>query len=365
MNKPEIVSKLRRGSVGEEVQPVKVTTTTSLTAHAAVIGIFVLALIAALELARPVLIPAVSALIVTLTLGPLAARADRMGIPNVASAFALWLLVLLVFYGALALIATPVVEWIGKAPQIGESIQQKLHVLDGPIQSLQQLRDALLPENAKGGLGVDLVGFVKPVLEVVAPGIGQILIFFGSLFFMLLGRSQMRRAMVDMVRSRDAKLSVLKALNESEHDLTSYLSTVATINLCIGIGAGLIAWGTGMPSPLAWAVLGFILNFIPYIGALMIEAAMFLVGLVVFPTVGQALIAPLLYLVMGTIEGHFITPSIMGRQLTLHPLTVFMSLVFWTWLWGPIGAFLSVPLLIIGVVVAGHVFPDDEPALPD
>jgi predicted PurR-regulated permease PerM len=203
------------------------------------------------------------------------------------------------------------------------------------------------------------------VLEIVAPCIGQMLIFFGSLFFMLLGRAQMRRRMVEMVGSRNAKLSVLKILNEAEHELTHYLSTVAIINLCVGIGAGLIALATGMPSPLAWAVLGFILNFIPYIGALMMEAAMFLVGLVVFPSVGQALIAPVLYLTMGTLEGHFITPSIMGRQLTLHPLTVFMSLVFWTWLWGPIGAFLSVPLLIVAVVVSGHVFPDDEPALPD
>jgi predicted PurR-regulated permease PerM len=366
MNKPEIVSKLRqRGALGEPEKPVEVTSTISLIAHAALIGIFVLALIAALDVARPILVPAVSAFIVTLTLGPLAARAERMGIPNVATALALWLLVLLVFYGALALIAAPVVEWIGKAPEIGQNIQQKLHVLDGPLQRLQQLRNALMSSSAGGGLGVDLVAFVKPVLEVVAPGIGQMLIFFGSLFFMLLGRTQLRRTMVDMVRSRDAKLSVLKMLNESEHDLTHYLSTIAIINLCVGIGAGLIAFATGMPSPLAWAVLGFVLNFIPYIGALMIEVAMFLVGLVVFPSLGHALIAPVLYLAMGTLEGHFITPSIMGRQLTLHPLTVFLSLVFWTWLWGPIGAFLSVPLLIVALVIASHLFPDDEPALPD
>jgi predicted PurR-regulated permease PerM len=334
-------------------------------AQFALLGIFAILLIVAFSLARPILIPAVSALIVTLMLGPLAARADRIGVPNVAITFALWILVIVVVYGALALIAAPVVDWIGKAPQIGESIQQKLQVLNGPLTRLQQLRNALLPANAGNGLGVDLVGFVKPVLEVVAPGIGQMLVFFGSLFFMLLGRTQLRRTMVDMVGSREAKLNVLKILNEAERDLTSYLSTIALINLCVGIGAGLIAFATGMPSPLAWAVLGFILNFIPYIGSLMMEVAMFLVGLVVFPTVGQALIAPVLYLAMGTLEGHFITPSIMGRQLTLHPLTVFMSLVFWTWLWGPVGAFLSVPLLILAVVVIGHVFPDDEPALPD
>ena len=366
MNKPEILSKMRhRGALGEEEKPPEVTTTMSLTAHGAVIGIFTLALIAALSVGRPILVPAVSAFVITLMLGPLTARAERLGIPNVATAFALWLLVLIVVYGLLALLAAPVVEWIGKAPEIGRNVQQKLEVLNGPIASLQELRNALLPSGSDAGLGVDLVAFVKPVVEVVAPGIGPMLIFFGSLFFMLVGRRQMRHMMVALVRSRDSKLSVLKILNDAEHDLTSYLSTIALINVCVGIGAGAIAYGTGMPNPIAWAVLGFILNFIPYIGALLMELAMFLVGLVAFQTLGHALIPPLLYLAMGTLEGHFITPGIMGRQLTLHPLTVFLSLVFWTWLWGPIGAFLAVPLLIIGVVAIEQIFSRDEPALPE
>lgn len=365
MTKPEIVSKLRqRGALGDDEKPIEVTTSMSVTAHGAVIGIFVLMLIAAFSLARPILLPAVSAFVLTLMLGRLAARAERMGVPNVATALLLWLLVIVVVYGSLALLAAPLLEWVGRAGEIGASIQQKLEVLNGPLSRLQDLRNALLPHGG-AGLGVDIAGFVKPVFEIVAPGIGQMLIFLGTLFFMLLGRAQMRRMMVAVARTREAKLNVLKMLNETEQDLTSYFGTIAMINLCVGLGAGLIAWATGMPSPLAWAVLGFILNFIPYIGALMMELAMFLVGLVVFPTLTQALIPPLLYLVMGTLEGHFITPSIMGRQLTLHPLTVFLSLVFWTWLWGPIGAFLAVPLLIVGVVAAEHIMPKEEPALPE
>jgi predicted PurR-regulated permease PerM len=140
---------------------------------------------------------------------------------------------------------------------------------------------------------------------------------------------------------------------------------VAIINFVVGIAAGVIAWLVGLPDPVAWAVLGFILNFIPYIGALLMEAALFFVGLVTFPTLSYALVAPLLFVVFATIEGHFITPSIVGRRLTLNPLTVFLSLVFWTWLWGPVGAFLAVPLLIVGLVAVGHLFPSDDPALPE
>jgi predicted PurR-regulated permease PerM len=121
---------------------------------------------------------------------------------------------------------------------------------------------------------------------------------------------------------------------------------------------------TGLPDPVAWAVLAFILNFIPYVGALIMEAALLMVGLVTFPTLAQALVAPLIFLVLATLEGHFITPSIMGRRLTLNALTVFLALVFWTWLWGPVGAFLAVPLLIVALVAIGHLFPENEPELP-
>jgi predicted PurR-regulated permease PerM len=153
-------------------------------------------------------------------------------------------------------------------------------------------------------------------------------------------------------------------MNDIEQNLTGYLSIVAVINVAVGICGGVAAWVAGLPDPVAWAVLGFILNFIPYIGALIMEAALFMVGLVTFPTLTQALIAPLLFLALATLEGHFITPSIMGRTLTLNPLTVFLSLIFWTWLWGPIGAFLAVPLLIMALVVIDHLFPEDSRELP-
>jgi predicted PurR-regulated permease PerM len=85
---------------------------------------------------------------------------------------------------------------------------------------------------------------------------------------------------------------------------------------------------------------------------------------VTFPTLGQALVAPAGFIALTTLEGHFITPAIMGRRLTLNPLNVFLALAFWTWLWGPIGAFLAVPLLITAWVVMNHLFPTPEINLP-
>ena len=333
-------------------------------AQASTIGMFIILFVAALSLARPVLLPVASAFVVTMMLGPLSSRAERYRVPALLSAIVFWLLVIAAFYGVILLLAAPAVDWISKAPDIGRIIQEKLHVLDRPIAALQELRDALLPADKKGGLGVDIMAFAQTALLIVTPAIGQMLIFFGTLFFMLLGRSQLRRVLVVFFEKRDARLRTLRIMNDIEHNLTGYLSVVTVINLAVGICGGAAAWIAGLPDPVAWAVLAFILNFIPYIGALIVEVSMFMVGLVTFPSLTQALFAPLVFLALATLEGHFITPSIMGHRLTLNPLTVFLSLVFWTWLWGPVGAFLAVPLLIVAMVVTDHLFPEDEPELP-
>jgi predicted PurR-regulated permease PerM len=359
------VTRAPRSTSVSDPQPVtQVSGLWRTAAQAATIGMFVILFIVALSLARPMLLPVASAFVITMMLGPLSARADRYGVPSLLSAIVLWLLVIGVSYGVIVLLASPTVDWMGKAPDIGRSIQEKLQVFDRPLAALQELRDALLPSDKKSSLGVDIMAFVQPAVAIVTPAIGQTFIFFGTLFFMLLGRAQLRQVLVVFFDQREARLRTLKIMNDIEYNLTGYLSMVALINIAVGICGGAAAWAAGLPDPVAWAVLGFILNFIPYIGALIMEVALFMVGLVTFPSLTQALVAPLLFLALATLEGHFITPSIIGRRLTLNPLMVFLSLVFWTWLWGPVGAFLAVPLLIMALVVGEHLFPEDEPELP-
>ncbi|MBV9560305.1 MAG: AI-2E family transporter, partial [Bradyrhizobium sp.] len=119
-------------------------------------------------------------------------------------------------------------------------------------------------------------------------------------------------------------------------------------------------WIIGFTHPILLGVLTMACNYVPYIGACVTFATLFVVGLFVFPTLGQALIAPPLFLAAVIIEGQFITPNIVGRRFTVNPLMVFVSLAFWTWLWGPVGAFLSVPFLVIALAVMTHLFPKAE-----
>jgi predicted PurR-regulated permease PerM len=336
----------------------------STASQIAICGIFVIMAIAALELARPVLLPATCALVIGLMLGPLSSRAKAAGVPPLITAIALWLLVIGIFYGVVVLLATPALDWIGKAPEIGSNIKEKFHFLNRPLQAMQDLRNAILPDNEKTGLGIDIATFLQPALTFVTPAIGQMLIFIGTLFFVLLGRARLRQAVVTQFVDHEARLRALKIMNAVESSLTDYLSVVAVINFVVGLAATAITYFVGLPSPLAWGVLAFLLNFIPYIGALIMQVVLLAVGLVTFPTLAHALIAPVAYLAFTTLEGHFITPAVMGQRLTLMPLTVFLSLIFWTWLWGPAGAFLAVPLLIVALVAIQHLLPGDQPDLP-
>ncbi len=332
--------------------------------QAATVGIFLILFFAALDLARPIALPVATAFVVTMMLSPLAEQANGYRVPPLVTAIALWLVVAAVFYAVITLVSAPVVDWIGKAPDIGRTVQEKLTLLERPLAALREIRNALLPSQQGKGINVDLVAIAQKAVAVVTPAVGELVIFFVTLFFMLLGRRRMRHALVGLSQRHDTRLRALRIMNDIEHNLTGYLSVVAVINAGVGIGAGIIAAMVGLPNPIAWGVLGFVMNFVPYIGAGIMELGMFLVGLVTFPGLTYAFLAPLLYVGMAILEGQFLTPSIVGRRFTLNPLTVFLSLVFWAWLWGPVGAFLAAPLLVMALTAAAHLFPKREPVLP-
>ncbi len=111
-------------------------------------------------------------------------------------------------------------------------------------------------------------------------------------------------------------------------------------------------------------ILAMVLNYIPYIGAACMTVILFGVGLVSFPSLAFAFAPPAAFVALATIEGQFITPAVLGHRLTLNPLAVLLALAFWSWIWGPMGTFLAVPLTIMGLVTLHHLFPPDESKLP-
>src|SRR5262249_44842776 len=326
-------------------------------ARAATIGIFLLALTAALDLARMLLLPLVSALVFALMLGPLQAAAERRRVP--AWLFALGCI--LAFIGIMNLImiltAAPLIEWFGRGPDILKTLGDKLQILAAPFSAVRDLQRALSPDSAKVGMNIEVTSFIAPAFAFLTPALGELVVFFAALFFFLVGRKQMRRHGVLFFSTQEARLRTLRVLNDIEESLTRYIVTASAINFCLGVIVGCASWVIGLPNAPMWGVLAFAFNFLPYVGPLIITIALFVAGLVVFPSLGHALIAPAFFVGLATLEGHFITPNIIGRRLELSPVLVFVGLVFWTWLWGPMGALLATPLVVVGTVVANDFMP--------
>jgi predicted PurR-regulated permease PerM len=335
-----------------------------LAGSAATIGIFLILFVGFLYIVRPIGLPIAAAAIISLTMAPLIKAAKRHGVSPWISA----IVIVALGVGAVALAATalagPLTEWIGRAPQIGATIKERLSVFDEPLDSLRQLENTLF---SAGTVPQPTAppNVVLPVVAFVTPAAGELLLFFGTLIFFLPGQIELRTHLVSMFGDRDAKLRFLRIMKDIERNLAGYLTVVTIINASVGIIVGFVAWLIGFPNPALFGLLAALLNFVPYVGPAIMVVALFGVGLVTFPSLSQALIAPLCFIAITTAEGHFVTPTIVGRRLTLNPLLVILALAFWTWLWGPFGAFLAVPVSIIALVVITHLFPHDDMNLPD
>lgn len=316
-----------------------------------------------LYVARGLLVPVLSALVVSLTLGPLSARAVKAGWPAWLPA----LLIVLLLAGALYLLVNiliePASDLIARSGEIGTTIRDKFRFMDRPLFALRELQAALL-----GGSGLKVDVEKNTLLEAMVTALPnfalQLVLFFATLFFFIFGRMALRRYIVNSFATRDGRLRALRIANDVEHNLSSYLITVTIINIGVGLVITGLTFLMGFPAPLLWGAMAFILNYIPYVGPGIMHVTLFIIGLLTFPTLLPALMAPALFMTFTFFEGHFLVPAIIGRQLLLHPLAVFLSLAFWAWLWGPIGAFLATPILIMAIVAFDHIYPRTKQMLP-
>jgi len=318
-----------------------------------------------LYFARPLLMPLLCALIVALTIGPLTGYAVKNGFPGWVPALIIVTILAGALYLAIVLLSDPVSDLVGRSAEIGAEIKEKFRFMERPLAALKELYATF---SGSSGLAVDVTkptDMIGSVLGTLAPAMLQFVLFFATLFFFVLGRAAMRQYIVNLFDTRDGRLRALKIYNDTERSLNGYLLTVTTINVCVGLVCALVTWMLGFPAPLLWGAMAFVLNYIPYVGPGMMHLTLFVIGLLTFDTLWPALIAPALFMSFTFIEGHFLVPTIIGRQLLLHPLAVFLSLAFWSWLWGPIGALLATPILIMVMVAADHLYPRNKQVLPE
>ena len=328
----------------------------------AVVGIFLMLFVGGLAYARSFLMPVVLALLLHLVFTPVRRQLERMGVPAGAAALLIvaTLLALLVV-GAFGL-SGPVTKWVDRAPMIGFEIEQKLDELvaatEGVKQAAEQVDEITNGSEEEPGVqrvrveeDTGLVAYAMTLPWVLA----QIVFTLILMFFLLSSGDMFYEKMVHVLPTFRDKRTAIRIAYDIERKLSRYLFTITLINAGLGVAIGLAMWWIGMPNPVLFGLLGFLLNYIPYLGALVGVAVSALVGLVMLDVAQQALLAAGLYFALTTIEGQIVTPYFVGRSLRLNTVVVFLSVTLFAWLWSVVGMLVATPLLVTVRTFCEHI----------
>ena len=315
------------------------------------IGIFVILLFAALHLARDIALPIVLAFLFAITFSPIVRRLQRRGVPPVVTAVTLVFGLALASFTGLYMLSGPVMQWVEAAPAIGQQVQYKLLPLRRPIAAVKELSEAAEEVDGESDPTVQKVEVTESVtLSWAASGAARFLgmagLTFTLLLFLLASGQAVHEKIVRVVPTFSDKKRALRLIYDVEHEVSRYLLTVSAINAALGAVIATGMWLAGMPNPILWGVAAALLNFVPFLGAVVGMATVALVAVVSFDTLSQAALPPLFYLAATSIEGGIVTPMIVGRRLALNTVAILLALALWAWLWGVVGALIAVPLLV-------------------
>ena len=313
----------------------------------------IIAVCLTLYFARGFFLPVVLAVIIALTLSPVVRQAQRYRVPSVVTAGFMVMFLTGAIVAGVATLAAPFAELVSDAPRIGSELKSKLRSLKAPVEAVNRASEEVEniattgEEEATQEVVIKQPGLIARAADDLAAMIASALLTLVLCFFLLISRDMFFGKVVRVLPKLADKKRALTVAKEVERDVSRYLLTITAINSGLGCTVGVAFWALGMPNPLLWGVLAGALNFLPYVGSLIGVVASMGVAIVTFDSLGSALPVPVVYAAITMLEGQMLTPLILGRRFSLNTVIILVSLAFWAFLWGPVGVFISVPVLII------------------
>ncbi len=328
---------------------------------ATLVGILLLATAATLHVAAELLIPITFAILLNVLLSPTVRTLQRHGVPAGISAAALVATLLGIVVMLITFLAEPAEQWLEDAPRSIRELQSQSFSAKKRLADIQQLADEVDELTS-----TDLPGSVQSVvvqgpdlLESLLGGLPSVIAFAAIVvfltFFLLASGDTLLRRMTRWGRTWTERRRIVCIAHQIQSDLSRYLALVTAINLTLGTVVAVAMHLLNVPNPLLWGAMVTLFNFAPYVGALASSIVLTVVGFTEFDSAAKALAVPGIFVCLTILEGQLITPAVVGKQKTLSPLFVFLSVIFWGWLWGVAGALMAVPLVTSLKVIADHV----------
>lgn len=301
----------------------------------------IIIIIAGLKTAEAIVIPMMLALFLGIISLPPLHLMTRKGVPPIIAIIVVFATIIL-FGGILAIIISASIDsFMSRLPEY----QARLEMMTGEL--IPQLEVFGMPVDLDGAMeqfnpsqAMNLIG--RAVSSVGSVLTNVFLVVFILLFLLLeqaTFSAKFKRAMPPTNRSGSHASGFIRQVNK-------YLAFKSLISLVTGIFITLFLWVVGVDFPLLWGLIALLMNFIPNVGSILAAIPAVLLAVVQLG-VGDAVIVALGYLAVNVVMGNLIEPRVMGSGLGLSPLVVFLSLLLWGWLFGPVGMFLSIPLTMI------------------
>jgi predicted PurR-regulated permease PerM len=328
----------------------------------ALVVIAAVALLGAFKYGQGIFAPLAFGLVLGVVLSPVADAVDRIGLPRALGA----LLSLVLGLGLIALVIVLIEPKVSQAMQRAPEIMRELR---GLVQGLREIGAGIEGVSAEVAEAINeeagnaaaapaeeaeavRVPSLYDALSFAPSFLAQVLIVIGAFFFFLLSRHEIYEW---VARRRDglSEGPTARTLKDAERQVARYFLAIALINGGFGLTVGLALHTLGLPAPYVWGLVAALMNFILYIGPALVAAGLVVAGALAFE--GAMSLAPAaIFVGLNAIEGQFVTPALVGRHMRVNPLLVFLSLVLWLWLWGPIGGIVAIPILLyILAIVSG------------
>ncbi len=313
--------------------------------------ISIIMLMTALSIAKAIAIPVTAGIIFGLVFGPPVDRLVRWGMSQhlaagilVAGSF----LACAVILGALA---SPFAIWSDSLPGVVAALKQRA----AEFLVLARQMDAMTSGLSAPGAAVPTVAVNQgspwfAIAETSSTFAAGLLIFIATIYFYLVTRRPLRASALRLCLGGNARRAAVEFLSAIETSIAGYFGTITVINIGLGVATGIIAAIAGLPLAIFWGIAAFVLNYIPFIGPLIVTVLLLGAGLVDESSIWVASAPAIAFFIVNLIEANVVTPLMVGRRLTVNPFLVFISFVFWLWLWGPLGAMLSTPVLVVSVL---------------
>lgn len=333
-----------------------------LSVRIALVGLFLIASFHTIYFAAPVLVPMTVAVLLSVLLAPIVDRLEAVGLPRGVASGLIVIAALALIITAIAQLVAPAQDWITRVPSGFSRVEEHLKFLRKPIQEIQKATERIenaaeLEQRPQRRQVVELrrPSFAGELLSGTPRVFSAVGIVIVLLFFLLATGDLFLRKLIAIMPTDENKSRVVDIAQSVKKDISFYLLTLTLMNIGFGIVVGSLAWYLRVESPLLWGALTAVLSFAPYVGPAVIAVVLSMAALISVNQIAPALILTGTYLGMLVFMQNVISPHIWGRRLALNPVAIFVSIIFWGWLWGVPGALLAVPLLSSFKIVAERV----------